>query len=134
MRLALLGITLTVSLILSCANRVSDLERATMTSNNIYNDIAPQVNSALSSPSTDSTKVERLRLISQKLDEYIKAYDKCIKAIDISKSTGQTPDNIRELYEEMWKPLIDAVELASTLYIYPSECTARTAIKGKACQ
>jgi hypothetical protein len=136
MKLILLGIILIVSLTLSCASRVSDLERATSMSNNIYNDIAPQVATALKASSTDGTRAERLRLIDRKLDEYRKAYDECIKAIDISKSTGQSPnpENTKELYEQMWKPLIDAVTLASTLYIYPSECAARTAVKGKACQ
>ena len=134
MKEILLGIILVVGFTLSCAGRVSDLERATAMSNNIYNDIAPQVASALRGSSSDGTRVERLRLIDRKLDEYRKAYDECIKAIDTSKSTGESPKNTKELYDQMWKPLIDAVTLASTLYIYPSECAARTAVRGKACQ
>lgn len=131
-KLILFGITLIVGLTLSCARQVSNLERGMMMSNNIYNDIVPQVTSALQSPSTDSTRVERLNLINQKLDEYRGSYERCINAINIWRSTGQAPENTMELYEEMWRFILEAQALAATVYIYANECATRTAIKGKA--
>jgi hypothetical protein len=131
-KLILFGITL---IVLSCTGQVrnlSHLERGMMMSNNLYNDIAPQVTSALQSPSTDSTRFERLKLISQRLDEYRRSYDECLKVVSLWKNTGRAPEGTTGLYEEMWKSLIDAQTLAASVYIYASECAARTAIKGKA--
>jgi hypothetical protein len=131
-KLILFGIVVILGFTLSCTRRVSHLERGMMMSSNIYNDIAPQVSNALQSSSANSTRGQRLHLINQKLGEYKKAYNECARAIDAWKSTGQAPDHTMKLYEQMWRSLIDAQTLAASVYIYASECTARTAIKGKA--
>lgn len=130
---ALFAIILIFSLVFSCATRsVVTLERSLMTSNVIYNDIAPQVNSALESSLTNSVRGERLQIINQKLDEYAKSYGELSKAVESWRISGEAPDNTEDLYLAMWTPLIEAQTLAATLYIYASECTARTTLKGKA--
>jgi len=132
----LLGFTFILSSVLSCASRVSNLDKAVSMSYVIYIDLAPQITSALqnsSMDSTDSTRVKRLKLINQKLDEYKMARDECLKAMYIWEKTGNAPEYADKLYVEMWKPLLDAQTLAATIYIYASECASNTAIKGKAC-
>jgi hypothetical protein len=37
-----------------------------------------------------------------------------------------------ESYKKMWYSLLEAQTLAAKSYIYASECSARTALKGKA--
>lgn len=131
-KLILAGILLTLGFTVSCTRGVSNLERGMMMSSNIYKDIAPQVATALESSATDSTRDKRLRVINQKLDQYKIAYNECAKAIGKWKSTGEAPENTMDIYKGMWQSLIDAQTLAASIYIYASECTARTAIKGKA--
>jgi len=131
-RLLLLGVILTFGFTVSCTRGVGNLERGMMMSSNIYNDIAPQVATALQSSGTDSERGKRLRTINEKLNQYKTAYHQCAKAVTEWKSTGEAPQDTMDIYMEMWRSLIDAQTLAASVYIYASECTARTAIKGKA--
>lgn len=131
-RILLVVVMLTFGFTLSCTRGVGNLERGMMKSNNVYNDIAPQVATALQSSGTDSERGKRLRTINEKLDQYRTAYNECAKAVTAWKSTGEAPENTMDIYMEMWRSLIDAQTLAASIYIYASECSARTAIKGKA--
>ena len=133
-KLALFGMVLVLSLTLSCARKVNNFETGMRMSNNIYNDLAPQITDALRSAHEDSARADYLQLTNQKLDEYRKAYGECMKAVDIWRSTGQTPENMMELYKEMWRSLLEARSLAASVYIYTSECVASTTLKGKACK
>jgi hypothetical protein len=132
-KLALFGMLLVVSLTLSCATRgVNNIEAGMRQSDNIYYDLAPQIATALQFGPEDPSKVNHLKLTSQKLENYRKAYTECSKAVNLWKSTGQSPDNMIDLYAEMWRYLVDAQHLAAHVYIYASECTANTGLKGKA--
>jgi len=134
-KLVLLGIPLIVSLTLSCATRgVNNIEIGMRMSDNIYNDLAPQIATAIQSSPADARRVNHLKLTSQKLEDYRQAYGECSRAVNSWKSTGQAPENMIDLYAEMWKYLLDAQSLAANVYIYASECTATTTLKGKACK
>ncbi len=128
------GIAIILALTLSCARGVSNLEMGMRVSDNLYNDLAPQVAYVLQSPSTDHVRMSRLRLTNEKLNEYRKAYNECIMALSLWKSTGQPPENIMDLYAGMWRSLLEAQTLAANAYIYTSECVANTTLKGKACK
>ncbi len=119
-------------LTLSCAPKPTDLAKATIITDEIYREIAPQVTTALQTSTENSAEYKRLRLVEQKLHEYNEARNKCVEAVGIWESTGQPPEDTRKHYDQMKKSIIDAVVLAQSLYIYTNECSARTAIKGKA--
>ena len=131
-RLSLVGVILAFGLTVSCTRGVGNLERGMMMSSNIYDDIAPQVANALQSSGTNTERGKRLRTINEKLGQYKTAYSECAKAVTAWKSTGEAPENTMDIYMEMWRSLIDAQTLAASVYIYANECSARTAIKGKA--
>ena len=134
-KLALFAMLLVVSLTLSCATRgVNNIEAGMRQSDTIYNDLAPQIATAIQLGREDPTKVNHLKLTSQKLEDYRKAYTECSKAVNSWKSTGQSPENMIDLYAEMWRYLVDAQHLAAHIYIYASECAANTTLKGKACK
>lgn len=134
-KLASFGMILVVSLTLSCATRgVNNIETGMRMSDNIYNDLAPQIAGALQSSPADPRRANHLKLTSQKLEDFRKAYIECSRAVNLWKSTGQAPENMIDLYAEMWKYLSDAQGLAANVYIYASECTANTTLKGKACK
>ena len=128
----LFGAIIISSLSLSCAPKPTDLAKATIITDEMYKDIAPQITTALQTSTKTSEEYERLRLVERKLHEYNEARDKCVKAVGIWESTGQPPADTRKHYDQMKKSIIDAVVLAQSLYIYTNECSARTAIKGKA--
>lgn len=134
-KLGLFVMILLLSLGTSCATRgVNNIETGMRTSNTIYADLVTQVSSALRTSPEDDKRGNQLRLANQKLEEYIKAYAECSKAVYSWKSTGQAPVNMIDLYAEMWRLLLDAQNHAATVYIYASECAGNTTLKGKACK
>lgn len=134
-KLAFFGMLFVVTLTLSCATRgVNNIESGMRQSDTLYNDLAPQIATALQLAPEDPTKVDHLKLTSQKLENYRKAYTECLKAVNLWKNTGHSPENMIDLYAEMWTYLVDAQQLAAHVYIYASECAANTTLKGKACR
>jgi hypothetical protein len=133
-KLILFGTIIIASLALSCARRVTNYETGMMMSSQVYNDIAPQVNSVLHSPSADPARIEQLKLVNQKLDEYTKAYNELTGALSAWKTSGKAPNNIMDVYLKMWRSLLEAQHLAAQVHIYASACSANTGLKGKACQ
>ena len=132
--LILLSMALFIGFSISCARQATNFEAGMRMSNTLYSDLAPQVSTALQSTPENTPRAKHLELASQKLDEYKKTYEDCSKAIDAWKSTGQQPDYLMDLYKEMWKNLLEAQNLAASVYIYASECVANTTLKGKACK
>jgi hypothetical protein len=101
-------------------------------SNGLYLDLNSQVNYALKNNSEDTGRAEKLKLIDQKLEEYRADYDSFQKILTKWRDSGRKPDDIMESYKKMWYSLLEAQTLAAKSYIYASECSARTALKGKA--
>lgn len=133
-KITLLGIVLFLGFVTSCARQATNFEAGMMMSNSLYSDLAPQVSTALESTPPNSSRARHLQMANQKLDEYKKTYNECMKVVNEWKSTGEQPDYMMDLYKEMWGSLLEAQNLAASVYIYASECVANTTLKGKACK
>jgi hypothetical protein len=116
----------------SCAGKINRFEEGSIMSNGLYLDLNSQVNYALKNNSEDTGRAEKLKLIDQKLEEYRADYDSFQKILTKWRDSGRKPDDIMESYKKMWYSLLEAQTLAAKSYIYASECSARTALKGKA--
>ncbi len=116
----------------SCAGKISRFEEGSAMSNKLYFDLYSQVHFALKNNSEDTERATKLRLIDQKLDEYRADYDSFQEILTTWRDSGRKPDDIMQSYKKMWYSLLEAQTLAAKSYIYASECSARTAIKGKA--
>lgn len=116
----------------SCAGGINRYEEGLAMSNKLYLDLYSQVHYALENNSKDTERATKLRLIDQKLQEYRGDYESFQEILKIWRDSGREPDDIRQSYKNMWYSLLEAQALAAKSYIYTSECSARTAIKGKA--
>lgn len=117
----------------SCVGaRINRFEEGLGMSNKLYQDLHAQVQYALESNSEDSERAKRLELINQKLEQYQVDYDSFQKILTTWRNSGQKPGDVMQSYKMMWNSLLEAQSLAAKSYIYASECSARTAIKGKA--
>lgn len=101
-------------------------------SNKLYLDLHAQVQYALINNSEDTQRAEKLELLNQKLEEYRVDYDSFQKILATWRDSGRKPDDTMQSYKKMWYSLLEAQTLAAKSYIYASECSARTALKGKA--
>ncbi len=131
-RLILTALVLIVGLGIACAPKSTDLMKATTKSNNVYEEIAPQVQYALDMAGSDTKKKEQLLKIQHKLDNFVVARDQCMADMKVWDETGTPPPDTRANFETMKKEITDAVVMSHAVYIYHSECSATTAIKGKA--
>jgi hypothetical protein len=116
----------------SCAGKINRFEEGSIMSNELYSDLYYQVHYALMKNSKDTDRAEKLEFINQKLEEYRADYDSFQKILTSWRNSGRKPDDIMQSYKKMWYSLLEAQSLAAKSYIYASECSARTAIKGKA--
>ena len=116
---------------ISCAPKPSDLTKALVTADNIYNELCPQIESALESNNLNKERNQSLTLIQSKLKNYKISYNELQKSLVIWNETNTPPEKTREHYEDMKNTLSDAVNIAFTLNIYISECSGRTTLKGK---
>jgi hypothetical protein len=118
---------------ISCiGGRINRFEEGSIMSNKLYLDLYSQVHYSLKNNSEDTERAKRIELINQKLEEYRVDYDSFQRILTTWRDSGQEPENIMESYKKMWYSLLGAQTLAAKSYIYASECSARTAIKGKA--
>ncbi len=101
-------------------------------SNELYSDLHSQVHHALNADSVGTERAEKLEQINQKLGEYRADYDSFQEILAAWRESGRQPENTIQAYKKMWYSLLEAQGLAAKSYIYASECSARTAIKGKA--
>ena len=111
---------------------INRFEEGSIMSNELYSDLYSQVHHALKDDPVGTERTEKLEHINQKLAEYRADYDSFQKILSAWRDSGRKPDNIMESYKKMWYSLLEAQSLAAKSYIYVSECSARTAIKGKA--
>lgn len=116
----------------SCAGKISRFEEGSGMSNKLYLDLHAQVQYALINNSEDTQRAEKLELLNQKLEEYRVDYDSFQKILATWRDSGRKPDDTMQSYKKMWYSLLEAQTLAAKSYIYASECSARTALKGKA--
>jgi hypothetical protein len=118
---------------ISCiGGRINRFEEGLILSNELYIDLSSQLNHSLKNNSEDTKRAEKLKLINQKLEEYRVDYDSLQRILTTWRDSGQKPENTMQAYKKMWYSLLDAQTLATQSFIYTSECSARTAIKGKA--
>ena len=122
---------LIITLCISCAPKPSDLTKALVTADNIYNELCPQIESALESNNLNKERNQSLTLIQSKLKNYKISYNELQKSLVIWNETNTPPEKTRKHYEDMKNTLSDAVNIAFTLNIYISECSGRTTLKGK---
>ncbi len=125
-------ITVIILTSLACAPKSRDLYKATNISEEIYNEMTPQVDLALKNSKQNSDRYNTLLKVREKLSQYKQSHEKCMEVITEWDKTGEIPDNARSNYNDMKDSISEAVILAQTVYIYPSECTSRTGLKGKA--
>jgi len=125
-------ITVIILTSLACAPKSRDLYKATNISEEIYNEVSPQVDLALENTEPNSDRYKTLIKVREKLGQYKQSHDKCMEVITEWDKTGEIPENARSNYNDMKNSISEAVILAQTVYIYPSECTSRIALKGKA--
>lgn len=126
-------LSLIMIFLISCTGtRINRFEEGSVMTTKLYLDLYSQVNYALRNNSEDTERAKRLELINQKLEEYRVNYDSFQRILTTWRLSGREPENIMESYKKMWYSLLEAQTLASKSYIYASECSARTAIKGKA--
>ncbi|MDA2920180.1 hypothetical protein MYX76_11940 [Desulfobacterota bacterium AH_259_B03_O07] len=126
------GLILILTFAFSCTRQMKHYGEGIIKSNVIYKDLSYQIDYALQTTSKDSKRAQRLKLIDEKLKEYKAYYDSFLTVLNNWEKTGKEPENRMELYEAMWRSILDAQNLAANSYIYASECSTRTAIKGKA--
>lgn len=120
-----------IALCISCAPKPTDLSKALVTADNIYNELSPQVEAALESDQSDNERKKSLILIQSKLKDYKISYNQLNESLLIWNETNTPPEKTREQYEEMKKALSDAVNIAFKVNLYISECSGRTTLKGK---
>ena len=111
---------------------INRFEEGSGMSNKLYLDLHYQVQYALINNSEGAERAKRLELINQKLEEYRIDYDSLQRILTTWRDSGREPENIMQSYKKMWYSLLEAQTLAAKSYIYASECSARTALKGKA--
>ena len=128
----LFGLLLIQIPFLSCTGRIARFEEGLHLSNEIYTDLYSQVESVYQTDSEDTERTQTLKLINEKFMEYRLGYDTVLKSLDTWRDSGQKPDDTMDKYKRMWEPLLEAQSIAVKLYIYPTECSSRTALKGKA--
>ena len=116
---------------ISCAPKTTDLSKALVTANSIYDDLHPQVEAALGSESLTKERKQSLLQIQSNLNSYTIAYNELQKSLAIWQETNTPPENTRKYYEEMKESLAKAVTIAYTVNIYINECSGRTTLKGK---
>ena len=121
-----------VSSISCVGGGIHRFEEGSIMSNGLYLDLRSQIDYALKNNSVDTERVGKLELINQKLEEYRVDYEYFQRILTAWRDSGREPENVMQSYKKMWYSLLEAQTLATKSYIYTSECSARTAIKGKA--
>ncbi len=121
----------TIVLCISCAPKPTDLSKALVIADGVYNDLNPQVEAALDSNQLTYKRKRSLMLIQSKLKDYKIAYNELSKSLVVWNESNSPPENTRKYYEEMKKTLSEAVNIAYTVNIYISECSGKTTLKGK---
>jgi len=116
---------------ISCAPKTTDLSKALVTANSIYDDLHPQVEAALVSESLTKERKQSLLKIQSDLNDYTVAYNELQKSLAIWQETNTPPENTRRYYDDMKESLSKAVTTAYTVNIYINECSGRTTLKGK---
>ena len=124
-------IILLITFCVSCAPKPTDLSKALVTADNIYNELSPQIEAALESEKSNNERKKSLIIIQSKLKDYKVSYNQLHESLLIWNETNTPPEKTREHYEEMKKALSDAVNIAFTVNLYISECSGRTTLKGK---
>lgn len=117
---------------ISCTGRINRFEEGLLLSNEIYMDLSSQVNSTQNNISEDNERAKTLKLINEKLIEYRLMYDSLLENLNTWRNSGQKPEETMDTCKKMWEPLLEAQSIAVKVYIYPTECSSRTALKGKA--
>ena len=122
---------ITLIFCISCAPKSTDLSRALIKSENIYNDLHSQVETALESKQLTKNRKQTLLQIQSKLNDYKIAHNQLQTIQKVWNDTNSPPKNTRECYEKMKKSLSEAVAMAMTVNIFYSECSGTTSLKGK---
>ena len=120
-----------ITLCISCDPKSTDLSKALLIADSVYNDLYSQVESALESNQLTNDRKQSLILIESKLNNYKILYNELQNSLLVWDETNSPPENTRKKYDEMKKTLSDAVNIAYTVNIYISECSGKTTLKGK---
>ncbi|MGI9533638.1 MAG: hypothetical protein ACR2NW_01705 [Thermodesulfobacteriota bacterium] len=122
---------LLIVLCISCAPKSTDLSKALVTADSIYDDLYPQVEAALESERLTKKRKQSLLKIQSKLNDYTSSYKELQKSLAVWDETNTPPENTRKHYEKMKESLSEAVTIAYTVNIYITECSGRTTLRGK---
>ena len=121
-----------IILCISCAPKSTDLSKALVTANSVYDDLYPQVEAALVSSRLNKKRMQSLLLIQSKLNDYTIAYNELQKSLAVWSENNSPPENTRKYYEEMKESLSEAVTIAATVDIYIAQCSGNTTLRGRA--
>ena len=85
-----------IILCISCAPKSTDLSKALVTANSIYDELYPQVEAALVSSRLNKKRMQSLLLIQSKLNDYTIAYNELQKSLAVWNENNSPPENTRK--------------------------------------